>query len=121
MFQDVAMCFESDDGTKKLWFGRLQKLVLKQTSGSRKKVILDAVPIDNIPAGLQFRARYYTTVPRKRRTFKYGVESSCSPDVRSYCASCILHVVDFDYHLERDEYTLDLQQWRVVQQKLGNI
>ena len=66
-------------------------------------------------------ARYYTAVPRKSRTFKYGVGSSCGPDIKSYCASCILHIVDFDYNNDMDEYTLDTTQWNTVQQKLISI
>lgn len=123
MFQDVAMAFENDDGTKSLWFGRLQKLLLARTYRSRttRKVLLDAVPINDLPEGLQVMARYYTAVPRKRRTFKYGVAADCGPEAKAYNASCVLHVVEFDYNSDRDEYTLDRGQWDIVQTKLRSI
>ena len=120
MFQDVAMAFENNDGSRQLWFGRLQKLLVRSASGSRK-VLLDAVPIDNLPMGLQVRAQYYTPVPRKQRTFKYGVGSKQVPEAKSYDAACILHIVEFEYDIDRDEYKLDSEVWRIVQEKLSSL
>ena len=123
------MAFEDDEGMLKVWFGRIQKMLLSRTSKAGKrtssKVVLQSVPVDDISDGLSVRCRFYSKLPSRRshvHKFKYGVSSSVGPDSRSYPSSSILHVVEFKCDSDTDDvYTLDRDQWTKVQNKLRNL
>ena len=113
------MAFEDGEGRLKLWFARVQKILSKRGKG--RKLILSAVDLDNVPAGLQVKVHFYSPVPRKRRTYKYRSAGRVSLELESYPVTAILYIVHFDYNATRDEYTLQLDEWRGVQDRLKEL
>ena len=68
------MAFEDGEGRLKLWFARVQKILSKRGKG--RKLILSAVDLDNVPAGLQVKVHFYSPVPRVK-----GVHTSIDQQV----------------------------------------
>ena len=122
LFQDVAMAFESAAGPTTLWFGRIQR-ILQRYRGKRKttKLLLHAVTIDKMPDGLFVSARFYKPVRGKTRTYKYGSSGDVDIELQSYPVTSILHIVQFDYNNNTDEYTIDRDQYNIVMDKLHNL
>ena len=117
------MAFESSDGNgMELWFGRIQRLLLQSEKGKRAKLLLHAVDMDkNISGRLCVCVRFYSKVPRKPRTYKYGISSTVDIELDAYPVTSVLHIVDFDYDQDRDEYKLDRDQYNTVMDKLNDL
>ena len=60
-------------------------------------------------------------VGRKTRTYKYGSRGGADIELESYPVQTILHIVQFDYNQDTDEYTLDRNQYNMVLRKLNEL
>ena len=115
LFQDVCMAFDGGPDTNvRPEFGRIQKLV--SCNGNRSHLMLSAVPLDDVPAGLELRCRFYKRVGESM-TFKY----SGKPDLNRYSAKSVIMIVHFEYDQRNDDYILSDSQWEDINSELRKL
>ena len=118
LHKDVAFAFEtSPDSPLKLWFGRVQKIVVLSPTG-RRSLRLGSIPLDNLPDGLSVMCNYYDKIPRRTRSYRY-VPKCVEP--KFYSATSIICVVQFDYDVDNQIYTLSSEQWKHIQTELTRL
>ena len=114
LFQDVCMAFDDGPDTNlRPEFGRIQKLVV---NSKRTYLRLSAVPLDDVPAGLELRCRFYKRVGESL-TFKY----SGKPDLNRYSAKSVIMIVHFKYDQRNDNYILSDSQWEDINSELRKL
>ena len=118
LFQDIAMVFDDGPGTPLYAeFGRVQKMVIRNSSGKRTHLRLTAIPFDSLPAGLEIRCRFYKKIrghQRGEHAFRYSVK----PDVKRYAGNTILMMVHFQYDQDTKIYTLPDDQYQDVNKRI---
>ena len=118
LHKDVAFAFETDpDSPLKLWFGRVQKMVVLSQTG-RRSLRLGSIPLDKLPDGLSVMCNYYDKIPRRTRAYRY-VPKCAEP--KFYPATSIICVVQFDYDIDSQIYKLSLEQWQHIQLELRRL
>ena len=118
LHKDVALSFDAGDGGPlQLWFGRVQKMVVRSATG-RRTLRLGSIPLDNRPEGLMVMCNYYDKVPRRPRTYRYGARAL---EVSFYPASSIICVVHFDYNTTSRTYTVPIDQWNHIRSELRRL
>ena len=115
LFQDVCIAFDDGPGTNvRAEFGRIQKIVSRV--GKRSHLMLSAVPLNNIPVGLELRFKFYTRIGQSL-TFKY----SSKPDLNRYPAKSVIMIVAFEYDQKNDTYILSENQWEEINSELRKV
>ena len=118
LHKDVAFAFEtSPDSPLKLWFGRVQKMVILSPTG-RRSLRLGSIPLDKLPDGLSVMCNYYDKIPRRTRSYRY-VPKCAEP--KFYSATSIICVVQFDYDVDNQIYKLSSEQWKHIQTELTRL
>ena len=118
LHKDVALAFDPGEGKAlELWFGRVKKMVVVGANG-RRSLRLMSIPIDNMPEGLSVMCTYYSKVPRRPRTYRYGT-TPLETDL--YHTTSVLCVVNFDYNPRDDTYLLSREQWTHITTELKRL
>lgn len=118
LHKDVALAFNPGRGKPlELWFGRVKKMVVVSATG-RRSLRLMSISVDKMPDGLSVMCTYYTKVPRRQRTFRYG-KGALETDL--YKTTSLLCVVNFDYNPSDDTYVLSREQWTHVREELKRL
>ena len=118
LHKDVALAFDKGDGSPlELWFGRVQKIVTITATG-RRTLRLTSIPLDRLPDGLSVMCTYYDKVPRRVRSYRYGVRGA---ETKFYSGSSIISVVQFDYNPDNQIYKLSTDQWEHIQNELNRL
>ena len=108
LHKDVALAFDKGtDSPLELWFGRVQKMVTITATG-RRTLRLTSIPLDRLPDGLSIMCTYYAKVPRRVRSYRYGVRGT---ETKFYSGSSIICVVQFDYNPDTQIYKISTEQW----------
>ena len=92
-------------------------MVVVNASGRRSLRLL-SLSVDNMPDGLSVMCTYYSKVPRRPRTYRYGTDTVESD---LYHATSILCVVNFDYNPRDDTYVLSREQWTHIRNELKRL
>ena len=115
LHKDVALSFAEAGEPLQLWFGRVQKMVVIT---GRRSLRLMSIPLENTPAGLSVMCNYYSKVPRRPRTYRYGNRTL---EAKLYPATSIICVVHFDYNASRRTYTVPRDQWDHIRSELRRL
>ena len=92
-------------------------MVVINASG-RRSLRLSSISVDSMPDGLSVMCTYYSKVPRRPRTYRFG-NRPLETDL--YQATSVLCVVNFDYNPRSDTYVISTEQWRHVRDELKRL
>ena len=114
----MALAFDPENGRSlELWFGRIKKMVVVSATG-RRTLRLMSIPVDSPPEGLSLMCTYYSKVPRRPRTYKYGTKNL---ETDLYHTTNVISVVNFDYNSHDNTYTLPEDQWTHIRTELQRL